>query len=737
MLEYVKQPPQSSNVFARAWRAPLNACLETACNDQECDLTAVKALATKAIPTDDDLRAAIQNGRLDVVIALHGAGANIRFFERPPRSRWPLLHTYPGFNDPLKDRPLLYAIKANRVDIVEYLIRHGAELVNVESEVGWAEPELSPEMLKHLTERGLKLRYAEEEREKRRKVHVEAEEEREKRLKLRVENEQLLIQPNAEYHARLVAEQDENRWMAESFPYKAFDGSGATICERLSVDDLIKFIDLSIRRPYGDRWRYASVLRTIQALDILDEQGDLTPEVSYKVIRHLSSGDHFFLPMDKIILHLASKGTSFVDFTLDVKRFRKGLGSISEYQTLYELGANLEGHDSKIGPGGLQMYQYHLRHFQLNRDLYMESSSPLLRDVLSCAGPAAIDRGAQLASRIALITFSYMWMVPFDLRRGKAHNIFDQLLTNELQALEKTARDYDREKLEREIDELLRDAVDLKYGQFRLAQWRIMCHAMPFTNANYTKKVAGSLWQDSPQLPWNSLMQRLVATRGLRDLIDLIKLMSDPKTLPPLEYQPYHALAASPYHERAKQWEPLFEGEIRLSNNYEAHCIGSDLEFGSILHNSSGIDGIPWYVSISRDGNRCGTLEVKLDAGSEGASSTGRRLKISVGNYDGDEYTPNLEDLCKELEQKAQAGEISFNRRIDDILAIPRFAQQAMSMREILTGVPDDEPELLARFCEHYLKLEQQLGGRILDDVSFEEIILKTAVKEDQNGAAG
>ena len=102
----------------------------------------------------------------------------------------------------------------------------------------------------------------------------------------------------------------------------------------------------------------------------------------------------------------------------------------------------------------------------------------------------------------------------------------------------------------------------------------------------------------------------------------------------------------------------------------------------------------------------------------------------------GEDRPPNLEDLCKELEQKAQTGEIMFNKRIDCIVGIPEFVQRSiMSERELRIGVPDDEPELLIRYCEHYLKLEQQLGRRILHDVSFEEIILKTAVKENENGA--
>ncbi len=86
-------------------------------------------------------------------------------------------------------------------------------------------------------------------------------------------------------------------------------------------------------------------------------------------------------------------------------------------------------------------------------------------------------------------------------------------------------------------------------------------------------------------------------------------------------------------------------------------------------------------------------------------------------------HAPNLDDLCKELEHKAQAGEITFNKRIDCRVGIPKSVQRCMSRRELLTGVPDDEPELLIRYCEHYLKLEQQLGRRLLDDISFEEIL--------------
>ena len=101
---------------------------------------------------------------------------------------------------------------------------------------------------------------------------------------------------------------------------------------------------------------------------------------------------------------------------------------------------------------------------------------------------------------------------------------------------------------------------------------------------------------------------------------------------------------------------------------------------------------------------------------------------IRACSLHGEDRAPNLEDLCKELEQKAQAGEIMFNKRIDCIVGIPEFVQRlTMSERELRTGVPDDEPELLIRYCEHYLKLEQQLGRRILDDVSFEEIIASSA----------
>jgi hypothetical protein len=200
--------------------------------------------------------------------------------------------------------------------------------------------------------------------------------------------------------------------------------------------------------------------------------------------------------------------------------------------------------------------------------------------------------------------------------------------------------------------------------------------------------------------------------------------MNDPKTLPPLEYVPYSALAESRYYMEPKQWEPLFEGEIRLGDNYEARCIRSNIELGFFSYRVVGYDAKPWYVSISKDGKRCGLLQVKLETRSEGASSTRRRLMIEGYPL---HRAPNLEDLCKELEQKAQAGEIMFNKRIDCIVGIPEFVQRlTMSERELRTGVPDDEPELLTRYCEHYLKLEQQLGRRILDDVSFEEIIRET-----------
>lgn len=738
MLQYVKELPQSSPKLVRRQAILLQACLATACHDPECDLRTVRALIAKAPHTilglyNGILKDAIKNGRLDVVIEVHRAGGDIRFTEKPPRTKWP----GGGLNDdkPLEDRPLLYAIMYNRLDIVEYLIQNGAELVNVEKAVArggcavsFHKIKPSPEMFKYLTARGLKPQDAEQERKN-----------MDERRQQEAEDEQRRIKSDPIYYASGLAQKAEERRMIESFPYKRSDSSGATTYEHLSVDDLIKYMDFSVRaqlsREGDDRWR-----RTIQALDILEEQGDLTPEVCDKVLRHFLLSRHLFGSFrgERVILHLASKGASVSGITSDIEKWLLTSDRLLEYQTLYELGVDvsriIERSSEIIFAEWGFNYSYHLCHFQLNRDSYMESCSPLLREVLSCSGPSVIDRGAQLASRIAL--FTSRWLYFPCTPQGEAHDIFRLILTNELQALERTARQEDRGKLEQEIDELLRDAVDLgkswfsvdtSWNQGRIAIDRIVNEVAPFARVEVMGK-AGARTERYIDIWGENLESRLFATRGLRGVIDLIKLMNDPRTLPPLEYRPYHALAESRYHGGLKQWEPLFEGEIRLGDNYEARCIRSVLELGSQSGQISGIQGAPWYVSISKDGKRCGLLQVKLETRSEGVLSTGRRLMIQACSLHGEDRAPNLEDLCKELEQKAQAGEIMFNKRIDCIVGIPEFVQRlTMSERELRTGVPDDEPELLTRYCEHYLKLEQQLGRRILDDVSFEEIIASSA----------
>jgi hypothetical protein len=725
MLQYVKELPQSSPELVRRQEILLQACLRTACHDPECDLRTVRALIAKSHPTENELSAAIRNGRLDVVIELHRAGANIRFTRSRPPARSPGYP--PDHYVPLKDRPLLLAIEANRQDIVEYLIQNGAKLENVEEEVAskvrftpsW-DTVLSPKMVEYLTECGLKLQDAQQYAQQELK-------EMEERRRRDAENDRRRAESDSEYAARLAQATEKCR-MLESFPYRLSDGSGATIYEHASVDDLIKYIDFLVDDQYGGFSGEYGGLRTIQALDILEEQGDLTSEVCDKVLRHFLSGRFFrFLQGEKVILHLTSKGASVVDITRDIVNWSLIREHLPVYQTLYELGADT----SRIIEGPFQgvegfNYSHNLRHFQLNRDSYMESCSPLLCEVLSCSGPSVIDRGVQLASRIALITADWPYSVhsASSLVHRRAQHNFRQLLTNELQALEKTAREGDRGKLEQEIDELLRDAVDLGAHQVRLALFRIIKDVAPFTRVEVMGGGGSSSGLPRTEPQWESMFPRLVATRGLRGLIDLIKLMNDPKTLPPLEYVPYSALAESRYYMEPKQWEPLFEGEIRLGDNYEARCIRSNIELGFFSYRVVGYDAKPWYVSISKDGKRCGLLQVKLETRSEGASSTRRRLMIEGYPL---HRAPNLEDLCKELEQKAQAGEIMFNKRIDCIVGIPEFVQRlTMSERELRTGVPDDEPELLTRYCEHYLKLEQQLGRRILDDVSFEEIIRET-----------
>jgi hypothetical protein len=735
MLEYVKQPPQSSPKLERRQAILLQACLDTACEDPKCDLTTVRALIiAKAYHTENELSSAIRNGRLDVVIELHRAGGDIRFTENRLRRKWPGGPRNPDDDKPLKDRPLLYAIMYNRLDIVDYLIQHGAELVNVGKEVTqgmcdarYAKIEPSPEMFKYLTERGLKPQDAEQERKN-----------MDDRRQQEAEKEQLRIKSDPEYASRLAQMAEEHR-MIESFPYKRSDGSGATTYEHLSVDHIIKYIDLArngkLSSEGDDHWR-----RTIQAIDILEEQGDLTPEVCDKVLRHFLLSRNLWGSFrgERIILHLTSKGASVSGITSDIEKWRLTSGRLLECQTLYELGVDIsciiEGRFETGGAEGFN-YSYHLCHFQLNRDSYMESCGPLLREVLSCSGPSVIDRGAQLASRIALFTAKWVEVSFSYNSQGKAHDIFRLILTNELQALERTARKEGRGKLEQEIDELLRDAVDFgkcwfpvrySWDHGKIAINRIANEVAPFARVEVVGK-AGAQSERYIDLLRKNLHSRLFATRGLRGVIDLIKLMNDPRTLPPLEYRPYHALAESRYHGGLKQWEPLFEGEIRLGDNYVARCTRSELECGWQSGPISGIGGAPWYVSISKDGKRCGLLEVKLETRSEGVSSTGRGLMIRECLLHGEDRAPNLGDLSKELEQKAQAGEIMFNKRIDCIVGIPEFVQRlTMSERELLTGVPDDEPELLTRYCEHYLKLEQQLGRRILDDVSFEDIIRET-----------
>jgi hypothetical protein len=752
MLQYVKELPQSSPKLVRRQETLLQACLATACDDPECDLTTVRALIGKTSLTHcsykdelysalgdwrigdvfklcelrsagvdldkpflthnsfkDELSAAIRSGRLDVVIELHRAGADIRFIGRNPPPKKPVSDSY---FDPLQDRPLLLAIKANRQDIVEYLIQHGAKLENVEKEVteqvrfvpSW-DTELSPKMVEYLTERGMKLQDAQQQRQR------------------MEENRRRWQESDPNYAANLAKEAEERR-MVENFPYKLSDGSGATIDEQVSADALIEYIDVSERRQGS-----CDCHRLIKALEILEEQGDLTAEVCDTVLRrYLTSSFYTDFWGKRVVLHLASKGAAVVDITRGIEKWFLFGEQLPVYQTLYELGADI----SRIIEGYLENrymltkgpnYSHTLRHFQLNRDSYMENCSPLLREVLSCSGPSAIDRGAQLASRIALITADW----PRSDSRGPAgdaHSYVRQLLTNELQALDKTAREGDRGKLEQEIDELLRDAVDLGENQVRQALSRIMKDVAPFTRVEVMGGGGSSTARPRPESQWERLYPRLVATRGLRGLIDLIELMNDPKTLPPLEYVPYSVLSPSRYNWWPKQWEPLFEGEIQLGDNYEARCIRSDLELGWSLQNVSGIDREPWYVSITQDGKRCGYLKVKLETRSEGASSAVRRLVIERPSRKGDEHALKLDDLCKELERKAQAGEITFNKRIDCIVGIPESVQRdTMSWRELQTGVPDDEPELLVRYCEHYLKLEQQLGCRLLDDVSFEEIL--------------
>jgi hypothetical protein len=246
-------------------------------------------------------------------------------------------------------------------------------------------------------------------------------------------------------------------------------------------------------------------------------------------------------------------------------------------------------------------------------------------------------------------------------------------------------------------------------------------------------KESSSLWLPDEMDTLDAIaLERLVAGRDLRQLIKLNKLMHTPASVPPAELRPYLAEIT---------WPALFTEEIDLGDGYSIRALSSQEELvaeGFELDHCVGqggytalcASGQTQVVSLMKEGAKLATIQfdVALEDQGEFSSHTQKYWRsVQFKGHGNAEPSAEARKAHVRFVEKAQSGAILFNPEAESVRGNAEGFEARLSITEKLTGIPEDEPELVELIHAHYRELGKKLG---------EPIFLEPGI-DPQSGANG
>jgi hypothetical protein len=235
------------------------------------------------------------------------------------------------------------------------------------------------------------------------------------------------------------------------------------------------------------------------------------------------------------------------------------------------------------------------------------------------------------------------------------------------------------------------------------------------------KLVQQSELRDVDQLlrrAYSFALDSILADRDLRKLIQLNRFMHSSIATLPAHLRPFISDIA---------WPPLFKESIELPSEFSivalsnqnelvaegaalAHCVGDGQRATQC---SSGKKQI---LSLRKNGERLATIELSQTSDSHLFSSSRSRswCLSEFKEYKNSRPSPESQAAFNTFVELAKNNQITFNPLVEwfDGASMEDF-NGFISPLERITGIPDDEPELLEEIAKHYLMLAEKFGEPI------------------------